>query len=52
VITGLVTARLDIERFELGQRFFFESQISLQVDVGGLRRFVAEPKGNDRTVYS
>lgn len=35
----------------MGQRLLLDSHVGVEVDLGGFRRFVAEPKGDDTEVY-
>ena len=40
------------ERCGLGESLLFEFKISMEIHLGGLRRFMAKPKGDYRAVYA
>jgi hypothetical protein len=44
--------RSSIQRLELGQRRLLQSRVSVQVDLGGLDRFVPKPQRDDGAVDS
>jgi len=52
LICGSIRSSLAFDRCGLCQDFFLQSEIRIEVDLRCLDGLMAQPKGNERTVYS